>query len=527
MVLVTALGDVPLYEAMNKRFPKRMLEDAPNRNAAENVYLVGLIAENRTNEAVTFLDTIRASLKDGSQFGTEFAFSNLTRKGFDKQLNSFLREGLAGDPTLPFWPSYIDTAARIGESNQALTFLKEIATKPGLKSAARRATDEWYARALLAADHVDEAIPVLRERIKTASAGATENAEAAREEVKKEDGIPGDEETGEPNPRTRLTAGSQREKQVELCLQLGEIGALTGRVELMNEAIADAEAALKSEQGRASDTSRFATVARFLIAHGRSPDAEAILADRLVTARNDSFGAKSLLEMLAVVYDRADRFDDVLRLLDGARQWGVSDVSAFASQEGLGDPLLMVAARALLKTGKSEQGRKALDRLIETKPGYDPAYALLPEMRDPNVEAYLDSLTKRDRFEERPLIWKAKIQLDSGRIDEAEKTVRAAIAIDPSDGEEGKGDRMRAYAVLADVLDKKGAGEAAKIFRGAVEAIRLSEDADDWWGAGLLTRSVKMYEEALGHFADAYCIQSRLALRYSELREFRQSSATL
>jgi tetratricopeptide (TPR) repeat protein len=213
----------------------------------------------------------------------------------------------------------------------------------------------------------------------------------------------------------------------------------------------------------------------------------------------------------------------VMRLLDGARQWGWVDVSAFSSDEKFGSPLLFVAARALFKTGKTEQARGALRRTIERFPGYDPAYALLLEMGGADTEPYLDMLAKRDRFEKRPLIWKAKLQLDAGRIEEAEKTVRTAIAIDPSDGEQGKGDRMRAYAVLGDTLDKKGVPEQAKVVRGAVQAIRLSEDADDWWKAGLLTRAVKMYEQALDHFADAYCIQSRLALRYFELGDFQNA----
>jgi tetratricopeptide (TPR) repeat protein len=102
-------------------------------------------------------------------------------------------------------------------------------------------------------------------------------------------------------------------------------------------------------------------------------------------------------------------------------------------------------------------------------------------------------------------------------VDEAEKVIRQAISIDPSDGEQGKGTRMRAYSVLADILEKKGDAEQAKVYRGAVKAIRVAEDADDWWEAGLLTRAINMYEEALTHFQDAYCIQSRLALRMAEM----------
>ena len=55
------------------------------------------------------------------------------------------------------------------------------------------------------------------------------------------------------------------------------------------------------------------------------------------------------------------------------------------------------------------------------------------------------------------------------------------------------------------------------MLRGAVTAIRHSEEADRFYAAGLLKRAVQMYEEALSHFTDAYCIQSRLALRMAEL----------
>jgi len=50
-----------------------------------------------------------------------------------------------------------------------------------------------------------------------------------------------------------------------------------------------------------------------------------------------------------------------------------------------------------------------------------------------------------------------------------------------------------------------------------VKAIRISEDADDFYLAGLVSRAVKMYETGLSHFTDAYCIQSRLAVQLSEL----------
>jgi tetratricopeptide (TPR) repeat protein len=209
------------------------------------------------------------------------------------------------------------------------------------------------------------------------------------------------------------------------------------------------------------------------------PKRRGIVANELAKRDQEAYLSQPLLWMLAIIYDRAGRYDDVMRLMDDAPQWGALDVSGLTGREIINTPLLAVAARAFLKTGKMPQAQDAIRRLIETEPGYDPGYALLLETGG-DIEPFLDMLAKRDQFEDRPLIWKAKLQLDAGRVEEAEKSARSAIAIDPSDGKEGKGDRMRAYAVLADILDKKGVPEQAKSMRGVVAAIRLSESADDW-----------------------------------------------
>jgi len=89
--------------------------------------------------------------------------------------------------------------------------------------------------------------------------------------------------------------------------------------------------------------------------------------------------------------------------------------------------------------------------------------------------------------------------------------------MDPTDGKQAPGRRLRAYAVLADVLARKGDEDHANFYRGAVTAVRLSENADRFFAAGLLTQAAKLYDAALTHFTDAYCIQFRLASRLSEL----------
>jgi tetratricopeptide (TPR) repeat protein len=70
---------------------------------------------------------------------------------------------------------------------------------------------------------------------------------------------------------------------------------------------------------------------------------------------------------------------------------------------------------------------------------------------------------------------------------------------------------------LAEIRAARGDAKEAEFFRGAVAAIRESETADQLHEAGLLKRAVKIYEDSLTHFADAYCIQSRLAIQLSDL----------
>jgi tetratricopeptide (TPR) repeat protein len=72
---------------------------------------------------------------------------------------------------------------------------------------------------------------------------------------------------------------------------------------------------------------------------------------------------------------------------------------------------------------------------------------------------------------------------------------------------------MRAYAVLADILERKGDDAGASTYQTAVNAIRLSEKADEFHEAGLYERAFRGYRDALEQFSDAYCIQSRLAVQ--------------
>ena len=163
------------------------------------------------------------------------------------------------------------------------------------------------------------------------------------------------------------------------------------------------------------------------------------------------------------------------------------------------------------------EARKLLDPLFDQSPGCDRLYELLLSLDDENVPAELDALFARDQFEERPLIWKAHWLRTHQHLAEAEQAARKAIAIDPTDGEEGPGDRIRAYAELAEIRAARGDTNEAATLRGVVQSVHQAELADQFHAAGLLKRAVAMYQDSLNRFADAYCIHARLAVQLSDL----------
>ncbi|MEL7088988.1 MAG: tetratricopeptide repeat protein, partial [Planctomycetota bacterium] len=229
---------------------------------------------------------------------------------------------------------------------------------------------------------------------------------------------------------------------------------------------------------------------------------------------------------LAVFYGRTERWADVVQLIENAPYWGVADLQDILLEQASWDeqPLAVYVAQTAREQGQSEAALRIVEAALLLSPGEDALYALLLELDPEGVVARLDELFARDRFEERPLIWKAKVQLDAGDPDTALETIRRAIRIDPSDGEQGPGDRMRAYSVLADILRIQGDDETAALMEGAVKAIRLSEAADEFDRAGLLSRAVEMYQKSLTLFADAYCIQSRLAIQLSNLGRYDEAA---
>ena len=145
-----------------------------------------------------------------------------------------------------------------------------------------------------------------------------------------------------------------------------------------------------------------------------------------------------------------------------------AELALLANEEQLSVPVLFVAASVGDGGSARIEARRLAERLLEHKGGYDPAYALLLELGGDDLEARLDALARRDRFEERPLIWKAKLQTSPPAArTKRKKTVRAAIAIDPSDGEGGqrRPDVRQGRACSATCRKRRDDMDQAKIMR--------------------------------------------------------------
>jgi tetratricopeptide (TPR) repeat protein len=413
----------------------------------------------------------------------------------------FLSSLLERRPELQAWNVYLEQAGYVGRSDDAIVLIEKVLTRQNLPPYLRTELQRRRLDALLGADKVDAAIAGFRQVL-----AAPPSAEEQKLEERMATAV-------------RMAALGRVLKQPELA-ETGFAFARkaaafprkpSNRFELSNPGGAAALLAELRRQGRAGEAQEIALAEIERTSRERTNDAD--FAAFVVEARQ-----RTALIELAGIYDAAGRSSDVLRLLDEAGTWGARDLLGIvAEKDSLGVPLGLMAARALNASGNAAAARTVLRTLIDRMPGYDPAYQLFVTLYSNQAPAELDRLYAIDQFEERPLIWKAVALRASGQNVEAENAARRAIAIDPSDGEEGKNDRMRAYAVLADILEGRGDAKSADVYRRAVRAIRMSEEADDLYNLGLYQRAFAGYRAALEQFSDAYCIQSRLAVQLGKI----------
>lgn len=265
-----------------------------------------------------------------------------------------------------------------------------------------------------------------------------------------------------------------------------------------------------------------------LFTKGDLAEAQDILLEHArITAASANFEASPQTpKYLMLAYAAAGQCKDAITFLDGYKMWGAMDVMHLALQS-VGKPSTYVGeylATCLIDQGDMDTARSILELLMVNKPGYDPAYALYKKTVGADTAiAYFNNLYRFDAFEERPLIWKASVLQDQGKLTEALGLLQKALTIDPSDGEQHLGRRMLAYQLMGEVYHAMGDTAKAQDFKSIIGAIRLAEKADRLNSAGFNQQSLSMYDEALKRFSGAYCIQSRLAVRQNAFGLTEQS----
>jgi tetratricopeptide (TPR) repeat protein len=505
--LVDDIGTAALYEALQARFDPRAdnakvptAEDADpevgyERRQADLYYFLDMVIAGRHAEAE--LAMARASGRGDSLHVPKQAMAELARRGQNAAVYTYLADLLGRKPQLPAWDFYLEQAGVLGRSDEAIALLDETLRREDLTAHLRIGLQEKRLDALLGADQVDAAVAGFRALL--AAAPLRDDPKLSQRAM----------------AAVRL-AGLGRVLKQPAWSQLGldyatkavalpstprdswrpaAVRALL--VELRRQGAADAAQALVlAELGRDSDTSGFSGFAAIV----PNPNKRSVLVE------------------LVGLYDAAGRQDDVRRMLDEVDIWAAGDLGELvADKDSMGTPIGVMAARAL-KAGGNVAGATAAARAVVAQlPNHDPAYQLFIELAGDSAIAELERMAARDPFEERPLVWKAAALNRARQYEAAEDSARRAIAIDPSDGEQGVNDRMRGYAVLADALEGKGDLKSAQGYRQAVGAIRLSEQADELHKLGLYQRAFAGYRAALAEFSDAYCIQSRLAVQLGKL----------
>jgi len=512
--------------------------------SASGWYVVALLLEDRVDDVITFVNESKETNHDPSETMVSFWMPSanplsevitnhvlpaLERSGHSQKVQAALAKALKEHPELPMWENFVALSAQLGQTRQVLSAANAALDRTNLPEASRRKLEQIRADALLATDRLAEGIAVYLTLLDEPNLPA---AVPLNPEAEPQFGVP-HQISGMPFPAAPSNSESVPYRRA---MRVAEIGRLLQKDVWIQKGTDAVEKILLDENNTGGhDPSDVASFVGLLIELKQWTRAEHVLGQLLARHIVKDFDnnhqvqgfhtppmASDTLELLLEVYHAAGRSADVLTLLEEAPWWNKRDVSDwltryhdFAGHHGERTrlPIPYIAAKALADVGRQEEARQIAEAIVSLSPRFDPGWQLALELTGDDFEKLAERIFSEDRFEERPLIWQARFHLDRGQLVKAEELIRRSIAIDPSDGEQGRNDRMRAYAILAEILRAKKDDKTATVYEGAIKAIRMAEQADRFSAAGLLSRGIKMYAESLTLFADAYCIQSRLAMQ--------------
>lgn len=517
--LAQSIDQVALYEAMNNKFPKRVENNYDyQRKNATGYYFWGLVAADRATEAMALIRSV-PDLQDSLPWD---AVRALKKAGYTNETWNFLDQLLATYPEVALWDDYMALSAELNKNEAMLARVKAAIESNDSDHASVIEKHKILASAYLASDDIEQGVLRLQQALKV-EADSIEAKQAQHEAatklievghlmkkptwveqgfaLAKLDDLEFQTEYGSINSspyigliRLKITTGD-RAGAADLA------DALIQRLESSGEALVAKQAKKAKEEDyyRGND---YKTIEAFRADNKREYQ-DALIAKMGLLVANEDYTA-------------------ALKLLDESTLWLTQDAVELlargdASPENRRFGWLL--AKTLQQSGKTEAAATTLEALLKKDNGYDPAYALYLEIKGADAPGFFDKLFALDQFQERPLIWKAQHLVNVGDLSAAEAIATQAIAIDPSDGEQPRNDRMRVYDVMRQIRAAQGNEKEAKFFADVVKAIRHSENADLFYSAGLYLQAIERYKESLTFFADAYCVQSRLAVRlYDEGR---------
>lgn len=485
-----AAGEV--FEVLQKRFGEGAADDYGYQQA-RGYYLVALIQQGRVPAAVELAAGAGATNSLNLPYQVLEA---LERGGQAQALWDFLRAWLARHPAADEWDRFNRLSAVLDRQEELKDFIRHLADQGAFEGMDRLRVQRMQADAELATDDLSAAEKRLRTLVAVPAGNIAE---------------------------LRL--------QLELAEKLMQLADL--QADEPGFAVAQAAAEALLARGRTLQPEETpdlaATLATALNRHGRLEAGERVSREALgqaaemkkpaADANDGTHVSEYTARRLATEQLRAltglGRWAEAERLMLESPWWNAGDAAELLNETTFSDrrPLGWHFAEVLRNRSQPEAAQRILEAQLVATPGVDAVYASYLVGAGQAARPLLAKLAATDRYEERPLIWLAQLQLDAGEWDAAISTLEKAIAIDPSDGEQGRGDRMRVYALLARTEAAKGDAAKAAFLEGVVKAIRLSETADRWFDTGAYARAIRLYREALGFFQDAYCIQSRLAVR--------------
>lgn len=497
--LANSVDAGPLFEALLQRFsaPDPKDDHYGDFQMAGGYYLVGLIEQGRIPDAVAFAS------RPGAGYDLHLPYEvmeALERSGQAPALWDFLKDWLGQFPAAREWDRFNRLSAQLGRQEELKALIGTLAANGALAGLDRLRAQEMQAGVELATDDLAAAVARLEAVLALPVATAEERA-------------------------------SQLAIVVKL-LQLADLrNDATGFVGVLAVAEALLEKSWDEAPAKAfSDSIKLVTTLNSL---GRLDDGhrlgratlERVAAFQQKTAapqegevgklRLPEYELRSLLsEQLRAAVELA-HWPEALALVQENPGWNARDASGLLQEKVPSNkrPVNFYVAQVALHQKDPVRARRILEAQLVATPGVDAVYEAYLGRAQKDAPSLLGKLTAADRYEERPLIWRARLELDAKKWEAAGATLQQAVAIDPSDGEEGRGDRMRVYAFMAQAARGKGDAVKAKFFEDVVKAIRLSETADRWFETGAYAHAIALYRSALGFFQDAYCIQSRLAVR--------------